>query len=154
MRSAASVGSVGDSFDNALAETIVGLYKAEVIRRQTRWVGIDDVEFSTLEWVDWFNHQRLLGPIGYVPPAEFEAAHYREVEEQVEGSVSPASDTTAVTNAALSRSEGLVSGADGRSGGSGDGSALLVVSGACREKDRREVGGYRRNVEIQAPESP
>lgn len=149
-----SVGSVGDSLDNALAETIVGLYKTEVIRRQTRWVGIDDVEFSTLEWVDWFNHRRLLGPIGYLPPAEFEASYYRGLEAEVEGSVSPASGTTAVTNAVLRRSEGLVSGADGPSEGAGDGSAPLVVSGARRGTDRREVGGHHQSVGIQAPESP
>jgi len=73
---APSVGSVGDSFDNALAETIIGLFKAEVIRRAGPWRGIEDVEFATLEWVDWFNHRRLLEPIGYVPPAEAEAHHY------------------------------------------------------------------------------
>jgi putative transposase len=69
----ASVGSRGDSFDNALAETIIGLYKTELIRRRGPWKGIDQVEYATLEWVDWFNHRRLLEPIGYVPPAEFEA---------------------------------------------------------------------------------
>jgi putative transposase len=75
----ASVGSRGDSFDNALAETIIGLYKTELIRRRGPWKGIDDVEYATLEWVDWFNHRRLLEPIGHVPPAEFEAAdHQRE----------------------------------------------------------------------------
>jgi transposase InsO family protein len=73
-----SVGSVGDSFDNALAETIVGLYKTEVIHRQGPWRGLDPVEFATLEWVDWFNHRRLLEPIGNIPPAEKEAAHYRQ----------------------------------------------------------------------------
>jgi transposase InsO family protein len=62
---------------NALAETIIGLYKTELIRRRGPWRGIDDVEYATLEWVDWFNHRRLLEPIGDVPPAEFEAAHYR-----------------------------------------------------------------------------
>jgi putative transposase len=72
-----SVGSRGDSFDNALAETIIGLYKAELIRRRGPWRGIDEVEYATLEWVDWFNHRRLLGPIGHVPPAEFEAAYDR-----------------------------------------------------------------------------
>jgi len=72
-----SVGSVGDSYDNALAETINGLYKTEVIRRCGPWRGIDEVEFATLEWVDWFNNRRLLGPIGYVPPIEFEQAYYR-----------------------------------------------------------------------------
>jgi putative transposase len=69
----ASVGSRVDSFDNALAETIIGLYKTELVRRRGPWKGIDDVEYATLEWVDWFNHRRLLEPIGYVPPVEFEA---------------------------------------------------------------------------------
>jgi putative transposase len=72
-----SVGSRGDSFDNALAETIIGLYKTELIRRRGPWKGLDEVEYATLEWVDWFNHRRLLEPIGHVPPAEFEAAHWR-----------------------------------------------------------------------------
>jgi putative transposase len=72
-----SVGSVGDSFDNALAETIIGLYKAELIRRRGPWRGLDEVEYATLEWVDWFNHRRLLEPIGHLPPAEFEAAYHR-----------------------------------------------------------------------------
>ena len=72
-----SVGSRGDSYDNALAETIIGLYKTELIRRCGPWKGIDDLEYATLEWVDWFNHRRLLEPIGYVPPAEFEAAYDR-----------------------------------------------------------------------------
>jgi transposase InsO family protein len=72
-----SVGSCGDSYDNALAETIMGLYKTELIRRRGPWKGIDEVEYATLEWVDWFNHRRLLQPIGHVPPAEFEATHYR-----------------------------------------------------------------------------
>ena len=76
-----SVGSVGDSYDNALAETINGLYKAEVIRQQGPWRNIEDVEFATLTWVDWFNHRRLLEPIGNVPPAELEAAYYRQLEE-------------------------------------------------------------------------
>src|SRR6266511_2814230 len=67
-----SVGSRGDSYDNALAETIIGLYKTELIRRRGPWKGIDDVEYATLEWVDWFNHRRLLEPIDNVPPAEFE----------------------------------------------------------------------------------
>ncbi len=77
-----SVGSVGDSYDNAMAETINGLYKIEVIRQQGPWRNIEDVEFATLTWVDWFNNRRLLEPIGNVPPAEFEAAYY----EQLEGS--------------------------------------------------------------------
>jgi putative transposase len=72
-----SVGSVGDSYDNALAESIIGLYKTEVIRRRGPWRNIDAVEYATLDWVDWFNNRRLLEPIGYVPPAEFEASYYR-----------------------------------------------------------------------------
>jgi putative transposase len=71
-----SVGSRGDSYDNALAETIIGLYKTELIRRRGPWKGLDEVEYATLEWVDWFNHRRLLEPIGHVPPAEFEAAFH------------------------------------------------------------------------------
>ncbi len=71
-----SVGSVGDSYDNALAETVIGLFKTEVIWRRGPWRTFDDVEFATLEWVDWFNHRRLLEPLGYLPPAEFEAAYY------------------------------------------------------------------------------
>jgi transposase InsO family protein len=69
-----SVGSRGDSYDNAMAEWIIGLFKTEVIRRRGPWKGIDDVEYDTLEWVDWLNHRRLLEPISHVPPAEFEAA--------------------------------------------------------------------------------
>jgi putative transposase len=72
-----SVGSRGDSYDNALAETIIGLYKTELIRRRGPWKGLDEVEYATLEWVDWFNHRRLLEPIGYVPPAEFEASYHQ-----------------------------------------------------------------------------
>jgi putative transposase len=71
-----SVGSKGDSYDNALAETINGLYKAEVIHRRMSWKTIEAVEMATLEWVAWFNHQRLLEPIGYIPPAEAEANYY------------------------------------------------------------------------------
>jgi transposase InsO family protein len=69
-----SVGSVGDSYDTALAETINGLYKAEVIHRCGPWRSFEAVEFATLEWVDWFNNRRLLAPIGNIPPAEAEAA--------------------------------------------------------------------------------
>ena len=75
-----SVGSRGDSYDNALAETINGLYKTEVIHRQGPWRNVDDVEYATLEWVDWFNHRRLLEPIGNIPPAELEQAYYRQLE--------------------------------------------------------------------------
>ena len=80
----ASVGSTGDSYDNALAETINGLYKTEVIRHRSPWRNIDDVEFSTLEWVDWFNNRRLLEPIGNIPPAEFEMAYYRQLRESAD----------------------------------------------------------------------
>jgi transposase InsO family protein len=71
-----SVGSVGDSYDNALAETINGLFKAEVIHRRGPWRSAETVEFATLEWVDWFNNRRLLEPIGNIPPAEAEARYY------------------------------------------------------------------------------
>ena len=74
-----SVGSVGDSYDNALAETINGLYKAEVIHKRGPWRNLQAVELATLEWVDWFNHRRLFGPIGNIPPAEAEAAYYRQL---------------------------------------------------------------------------
>ncbi len=70
-----SVGSVGDSYDNALAETIIGLFKTEVIGRNGPWRSLEEVEFATLEWVDWFNHRRLFGPIGDIPPVEFEALY-------------------------------------------------------------------------------
>ncbi len=76
-----SVGSVGDSYDNALAETINGLYKTEVIRRRGPWKNSEDVEYATLEWVDWFNHRRLLEPIGDIPPVEYEMMYYRQLEE-------------------------------------------------------------------------
>jgi len=75
-----SVGSVGDSYDNALAETINGLYKAEVIHRRGPWRNFEAVEFATLEWVDWFNHRRLLEPIGNIPPAEAEERHYATLD--------------------------------------------------------------------------
>ena len=75
-----SVGSVGDSYDNALAETINGLYKTEVIRRGGPWRNIEEVEFATLTWVDWFNHRRLFEPIGNIPPAELELNYYRQIE--------------------------------------------------------------------------
>lgn len=78
-----SVGSKGDSYDNALAETINGLYKAELIHRRAPWRTRESVEMATMEWVSWFNTQRLLGPIGYVPPAEAEANYYRRLETSV-----------------------------------------------------------------------
>jgi transposase InsO family protein len=76
-----SVGSVGDSYDNALAETINGLYKAEVIHRRGPWRSFEAVELATLEWVDWFNHRRLLEPIGNIPPAEAEQRYYAMLEQ-------------------------------------------------------------------------
>jgi putative transposase len=76
-----SVGSIGDSYDNALAETINGLYKAEVIHRRGPWRSFEAVEFATLEWVDWFNNRRLLEPIGNIPPAEAEERYYAMMEQ-------------------------------------------------------------------------
>jgi len=76
-----SVGSVGDSYDNALAETINGLYKTEVIHRCGPWRSFEAVEFATLEWIDWFNNRRLLEPIGNIPPAEAEAHYYAQIDE-------------------------------------------------------------------------
>ncbi len=76
---APSVGSRGDSYDNALAESVIGLFTAEVIRRKGPWRSVEAVEFATLAWVDWFNHRRLLESIGYVPPAEYEASDYAQL---------------------------------------------------------------------------
>ena len=78
----ASVGSRGDSFDNALAETIIGLYKTELVRNKRPWRGLDDLELATLEWVDWFNHRRLFHELGRIPPAEYETNHYRQKESR------------------------------------------------------------------------
>jgi transposase InsO family protein len=78
-----SVGSVGDSYDNALAETINGLYKAELIHRRAPWKTREAVELATLEWVSWFNHHRLLEPIGYIPPAEAEANYWRQQRQVI-----------------------------------------------------------------------
>jgi len=78
-----SVGSKGDSYDNALAETINGLYKAELIHRRGPWKTIEAVELATLEWVSWFNDHRLMAPLGYIPPAEAEANYYRQLASQV-----------------------------------------------------------------------
>jgi transposase InsO family protein len=80
-----SVGSVGDSYDNALAETIIGLYKTEVVRRNGPWRNIEEVEFATLEWVDWFNNRRLFEPIGHIPPVEFEGLYYERQEAPAMG---------------------------------------------------------------------
>ena len=74
-----SVGSVGDSYDNALAETVIGLFKTEVIRRRGPWRSLEAVEYATLEWVDWYSNRRLLEPIGNVPPAEAEARYYAQL---------------------------------------------------------------------------
>lgn len=78
---APSVGSRGDSYDNAMAESIIGLFKAEVIQRKGPWRNLEAVEFATLAWVDWFNTRRLLEPIGYVPPAEYEAQYYAQLDD-------------------------------------------------------------------------
>ena len=74
---APSIGSRGDAYDNALAESVIGLFKTEIIRRRGPWRHLEAVEFATLAWVDWFNHRRLFGPIGFVPPAEYEARYYQ-----------------------------------------------------------------------------
>jgi putative transposase len=79
-----SVGSRGDSYDNALAETVIGLYKTELIRKKGPWKNLEDLEFATLEWVDWFNHRRLLEPLGYAPPVEFENLYYAEQSQAEE----------------------------------------------------------------------
>jgi len=84
-----SVGSTGDSYDNALAETINGLYKAEMIHRRGPWKTREAVELATLEWVSWFNHHRLLEPIGYIPPAEAEANYWHQ-QAQGPASTKPA----------------------------------------------------------------
>ncbi len=76
-----SVGTTGDSYDNALAESVIGLFKTEIIYPRGPWKSIDPVEYATLEWVDWFNRRRLLGPIGNMPPAEFEQAYYDQLKE-------------------------------------------------------------------------
>ncbi|KZX00667.1 integrase [Pseudoalteromonas luteoviolacea] len=79
----ASVGSVGDSYDNAMAETINGLFKTEIIRRNGPWKNVDAVEYGTLEWENWFNNQRLLSSIGYVSPAQYETDFYDNLRESV-----------------------------------------------------------------------
>ena len=76
------MGSRGDSYDNALAESVIGLFKTEVIWQRGPWRGLEDVEFATLGWVGWFNPHRLLEPLGYVPPVEHEEAFYRRQETQ------------------------------------------------------------------------
>ena len=76
---------MGDSYDKPLAESVIGLFKTEVIRQRGPWRSLEDVEFKTLEWVDWFNTRRLLEPIEYVPPAEHEAASYRRQQAELVG---------------------------------------------------------------------
>ena len=78
-----SVGSRGDSYDKALAESVIGLYKTEVIKKRAPRRTVDEVELATARWVEWWNHRRLLGPVGDVPPAEFEAAYYAEQSASV-----------------------------------------------------------------------
>jgi putative transposase len=78
----ASIGSVGDSYDNALAESVIGLYKTECVRHEGPWRGVDDLELATLGWVHWFNHTRLHSSIGHVPPIEYENAYYRHIDPQ------------------------------------------------------------------------
>ena len=79
-----SVGSRGDSYDNALAETIIGLYKTELIRPRGPWRNLEDIELATLEWVWWFNHHRLFEPHGHIPPAEYEELYYSSQNAPVE----------------------------------------------------------------------
>ena len=78
-----SVGSIGDSYDNAPAESVIGLFKTEVIRREGPWRSLDDVEYATLDWVSWYNERRILEPIEYVPPVGSEQVHYRTQEAPV-----------------------------------------------------------------------
>jgi putative transposase len=86
----ASVGSRGDSYDNALAETMNGLYKTELVRNKGPWRGLDDLEIATLEWVDWFNHRRIFHELGRIPPAEYETNHYRQTDPaNTPGSLTP-----------------------------------------------------------------
>jgi putative transposase len=104
-----SVGSRGDSYDNALAESVIGLYKTELIRRRGPWRGLDDVEFATLEWADWFNHKRLFSAIGDVPPAEFERNWREDRENQpTEGRRSAASDSGGINTPAESEPEPML----------------------------------------------
>jgi hypothetical protein len=84
---AASIGSVGDAYDNALAESTIGLYKTELINRRGPWRTRDQVEYATLEYIDWYNNRRLHGEIGHVPPAEHEAVYYRELQPTPAGAV-------------------------------------------------------------------
>ena len=82
-----SVETRGDSYDNAMAESVIGLFKAEVIHRLGPWRGVEDVEFATFDWVAWFNGSHLFEPLGYVPPAEFEQAYYDRQTAPAEAAV-------------------------------------------------------------------
>ena len=97
-----SVGSVGDPFDNALAETVIGLFKTEVIRRRGPWRSLEAVEFATLDWVDWFNHRRLFGPIGHVPPAKAEARFHDQLENTAMAAQPPNENRLLSSRAGLS----------------------------------------------------
>ena len=117
-----SVGSVGDSYDNALAESVIGLYKTEVIRRRGPWRHLEAVEFATLAWVDWFNHRRLLEPIGNVPPVEYEQQYYVAQEAPVM--------VAGVNERALSRTRG----------------GSRMERGRRKSRSKREAGGKGRRV--------
>jgi putative transposase len=103
---APSVGSCGDSYDNALAASIIGLFKTEVIQRKGPWRHAEAVEFATLTWIDWFNTRRLLEPIGYVPPAEYEATYYADVERG--GAQRPLDPSPEVDGTAAERPQGFL----------------------------------------------
>jgi putative transposase len=151
-----SVGSAGDSYDNALAESVIGLYKTELIERERPWRTIQEVELRSFEWIHWYNHRRLHSEIDYVPPAEFAATYYRRLDETSadDGSIPSAFGPTPKASGAPRRSEDPVSGTDGRSKPSINGSELRAASAARSEEDRGEVGSNRAEVGIQAPESP
>ncbi len=145
---APSVGTVGDSFDNAMAESAIGLYKTELIRRRGPWRDPDQVEFATLEYIDWFNNRRLHSEIGYVSPAEFEAAYWAQ-----EPSIAPGSASTAAPKTPLRRSEGLAFEPLAPPGALGSGSRAKAGSRAECTNDPKEVAHYRPIDEIQALES-
>jgi putative transposase len=107
---APSVGSRGDSYDNALAESIIGLFKTEVIQLKGPWCHLEAVEFATLRWVDWFNNRRLLEPIGYMPPAEFEARYYEQAQRNATTIIAP--DAGALGGILASAPQSLAAAAD------------------------------------------